>query len=750
MRFSTPLSERLRPWTRRSARVLLALAPLALFLAHATGISRLVFIERLEGIFYDQRVRLSAPGTVDPRIVIVDIDDLSLAAEGHWPWRRDKMAALVNRLFDDYSVKLVGFDVLFPERDESSALTLIDELQQDPAIATPALRARLEQRRADFQSNRLFAESLIARDVVLGFVFKQSLQPSEPAELNVLPKAIELGGIDISAVPWIAPVGFVGNLKELQENAGVGGFFDEPLTDNDGIVRRLPLIQRYHGRFYPSLGFACAWLAMNTPPIKLAFADRSARVPQLRYLQIGERQIPVDVHGAVLAPFLGGVGSFPYVSATKVLRGTADVSVLKGAIVLVGTSAPGLNDLRASPVGKDYPGVEAHANLISGILDGSVRFTPAFARSYEIIGLVLIALLATLWLPRFSPLAVVAAIGTGLTVVIGVNLIAWISYGAVLPLASLVSFMMIESVLLLVYGYFIEQRRKRRQSRIFGQYVPPEIVRELDENETEASLAGESREMSVLFSDVRGFTTISEGLEPRALTQLMNEFLTPITGVIQAHRGTIDKYMGDAVMAFWGAPLANEHHARDAVLAALAMTAKMRELTPEFRARGWPELKIGVGVSSGLMNVGNMGSSFRIAYTVLGDTVNLGSRLEGITKQYGVGIVVSANTATAAPEIEFRELDWVRVKGKHEPIAIFEPLGLKNEVSAAVTEAAGAFAAALADYRAQRWDEAERRIVALVRADPQTLYEVYLERIRHFRTAEPGAGWDGVWVFESK
>ena len=215
-------------------------------------------------------------------------------------------------------------------------------------------------------------------------------------------------------------------------------------------------------------------------------------------------------------------------------------------------------------------------------------------------------------------------------------------------------------------------------------------------------------------------------------------------------RGTIDKYMGDAVMAFWGAPLANEHHARDAVLAALAMTAKMRELTPEFRARGWPELKIGVGVSSGLMNVGNMGSSFRIAYTVLGDTVNLGSRLEGITKQYGVGIVVSANTAAAATEIAFRELDWVRVKGKQEPIAIFEPLGLKNDVSAAVTEAAGAFAAALADYRAQRWDEAERRILALLRADREPLYELYLERIRHFRSAAPGAGWDGVWVFESK
>lgn len=732
------------------ARIGLALAPLAIFLAHATGVLRLGFIDRLEGIFYDERVRLSAPNLVDPRIVIVDIDDTSLTAEGHWPWRRDKMAALVDRLFDDYAVKLVGFDMTFPERDESSALALLDDLEKDPAFAGPALRTQLKARRTAFEPNRRFAESLIARDVVLGFVFKSRVQGTETRELNVLPKSIELPGIDVSSVPWISPQGFVGNLRELQQNAGYGGFFDEPLTDEDGIVRRLPLIQRYGGNFYPSLGFACAYLAMGSPPLKLAFAQSGAEAAELRYLEIGDRQIPVDDRGSVLAPFLGRAGSFPYVAATDVLHGEARAEVLKDAIVLVGTSAPGLNDLRASPVGKDYPGVEAHANLISAILDGRIRFEPSFARAFEAAVLILIALLATLWLPRFSPLAVVAAIATALAVVVGGNLIAWTWYGAVLPLASLVAFMLIESVLLLTYGYFVEQRRKRRQSRIFGQYVPPEIVRDLDESETEASLAGESREMSVLFSDVRGFTTISEGLEPRALTQLMNEFLTPVTGVIQAHRGTIDKYMGDAVMAFWGAPLASPTHARDAVMAAFGMIQAMRDIAPEFRARGWPELKIGVGISTGLMNVGNMGSTFRIAYTVLGDTVNLGSRLEGITKQYGVDVIVSANTAAAVPEVLFRELDRVQVKGKHEPIAIFEPLGLKSELPTTATRDAAAFAEVLTAYRGQRWEEAERRVTELARAEALPLYQLYLERIRLFRADPPDTGWNGVWAFKSK
>jgi adenylate cyclase len=747
---ATSLRERLRPWSRSSARAVLALAPLGLFLAHATGVLRLGYVDRLEGVFYDERVRLTMPATVDPRIVIVDIDDLSLATEGHWPWRRDKLAALINRLIDDYAVRVVGFDVLFAEPDESTALELIDDLARRPAVADVKLRAELAARRPAYDTNRAFAESMIARDVVLGYVFKQRLQRDERAEVNSLPKGIQLIGADISRVPWISPAGYIGNLAELQANASFGGFFDEPLTDDDGIVRRLPLVQKFHGEFYPSLGFACAWVSLGMPPIKLAFARDGAKFGDLRYLEIGAHQVPVDRQGAVLAPFRGPAGSFPYASATHVLRGTAAAELLKDAIVLVGSSAPGLNDLRSTPVSKEYPGVEAHANLISGILDGTIRFQPSFAKSYEIIGLILIGLLAFLVLPRLSPLAGAGTVIAILAAVIGINLIAWTWYGAVLPLAALVVFTIIESIVLFTYGYFIEQRRKRHLSRVFSLYIPGELVRDLDENEAEVSLAGDSRDMSVLFSDVRGFTTISEGLEPRALTQLMNEFLTPITAVIQIHRGTIDKYMGDAVMAFWGAPVADRNHAEHAVLAALDMIARMRELGPEFRARGWPELAIGVGVSSGVMNVGNMGSQFRTAYTVLGDVVNLGSRLESLTKYYGVNIIVSANTAAAATGFVYRELDLVRVKGKNEPIAIYEPLGLRSAVDAGTAEAAQGFALALATYRAQRWDEAEERLTALSRFDPRTLYTLYRERVSHFRAHGPGPAWDGVWVHENK
>ena len=744
------LTERPRLRTGTAARVLFALLPLGLFLAHASGVWRLGYVERLEGIFYDERVRLTMPATVDSRIVIVDVDDLSLAAEGHWPWRRDKLATLVNRLFDDYGVRVVGFDVLFAEPDDSTALALIDDLTRDASGVDAKLRAQLTARRSGFDTNRAFAESMIARDVVLGYVFKQHLQPNEPAGRNSLPKGIEVAGADISRVPWIAPAGFIGNLTELQSNAAYGGFFDQPLTDDDGIVRRLPLVQRYGGEFYPALGFACAWLSLGRPPIRLAFARKSAGFGDLRYLEIGGRQIPVDPQAAVFAPFRGPVGSFPYVSATDVLHKAVAADVLKDAIVLVGSSAAALSDLRSTPVGKDYVGVEAHANLIAGILDGTIRFRPSFALAYEIAGLFLIALLGFLFLPRLSPLAGGAAMAAAIIVIVAVNLVAWTIYGAVLPLASLVGFTIIESIVLFTYGYFVEQRRKRHLSRVFSLYVPGEIVRDLDENEAEVSLAGESRDMSVLFSDVRGFTTISEGLEPRALTQLMNEFLTPMTTVIQARRGTIDKYMGDAIMAFWGAPLIDREHAEHAVLAALDMIARMRELGPEFRARGWPELRIGVGVSSGVMNVGNMGSEFRTAYTVLGDVVNLGSRLESLTKYYGVDVLVSAATAAAAAGLVYREIDLVRVKGKHEPVAIFEPVGLRTQLAQAALEGIGNFAQMLAAYRAQNWDLAEARLQALERIESRTLYAMYRERVRYFRIQGPGSAWDGVWVHENK
>jgi adenylate cyclase len=331
------------------------------------------------------------------------------------------------------------------------------------------------------------------------------------------------------------------------------------------------------------------------------------------------------------------------------------------------------------------------------------------------------------------------------------SVFAWQYYNLILPLASPLLLVAMLFVLHMTYGFFIESRGKRQLAQTFGQYIPPELVDEMVDTSAEFSLDGESREMTVLFSDVRGFTSISEGLDPKQLTALMNALLTPLTRVIDKNRGTIDKYMGDAIMAFWGAPLTDPQHARHALYAAFDMMKALKDLQAEFAEKGWPPVNIGIGLNTGVMNVGNMGSEFRVAYTVLGDAVNLGSRLEGLTKAYGVDIIVSETTRKAVEEFVFKELDLVRVKGKNEPVAIFEPIGHKNDVSKDIISEITRYKQALRAYRKQEWDQAELEFFNLSQSYPKSLlYKEYLNRIANCRKTPPGPEWDGVYTHTSK
>jgi adenylate cyclase len=348
--------------------------------------------------------------------------------------------------------------------------------------------------------------------------------------------------------------------------------------------------------------------------------------------------------------------------------------------------------------------------------------------------------------PVYSTLTVTAVAAA----TIAFNLYWW-NENLVLPLAMPLLMIGLLYLLNMAYGFFIESRTKRQITGIFGTYVPKELVAEMARNPASYSTQGESRDMTVLFSDVRNFTSISEGLTATELTALMNAYLTEMTESIQAQRGTIDKYIGDAIMAFWGAPVKDEKHAEHALLSALAMQKRVRDIGPEFIKRGWPRLEIGVGLNCGVMNVGDMGSSFRRAYTVMGDHVNLASRLESLTKEYGVGILVSENIVTTVPSVVYRELDRVRVKGKLEPISIYEPVGIKGDVAEQILDEIDRFHRALDRYKEQRWDDAERLLVSLAQADPQRkVYKLYLERVANLRMNPPGSDWDGVFTFTTK
>ena len=369
----------------------------------------------------------------------------------------------------------------------------------------------------------------------------------------------------------------------------------------------------------------------------------------------------------------------------------------------------------------------------------------------EVVVLLLLGIALSLLLPRLDPLLGSVTVIVLLGLVVGLNLYAWMQQNTVWPLASPMVLVIAIFGINMTYGFFVERRAKKQITGLFGQYIPPELVDEMSADPESIKMEGESRELTVLFSDVRGFTTISEGLDPQSLSQLMNDYLTPMTRAIHKHRGTIDKYIGDAIMAFWGAPLHDKNHVDNALAAAMEMLSLLRKLGPEFRAKGWPELRIGIGLNTGPMNVGNMGSEFRRAYTVMGDAVNLGSRLESLTKEYGVEIMVGEGTMQQATNMLFRQLDRVRVKGKDEPVSIYEPMGRLNRVSEKLKEEVARFHEVLSHYLARQWDQALAILTELQTKQPDCkLYALYRERIEYFMANPPEPAWDGVFTHKTK
>ncbi len=735
-------------------RVLLSTLILCVFLAHAAHLHRLEFVEQLEHFAYDEHLKLTMANTRDDSVVIVDIDEVSLTAEGRWPWPRNKLAKLVEELFETFEVAIVGFDIVFAESDESSGLQVLESLAEKDLSGNDEFLSRLQVIRPELDYDGIFAETIQNYPVVLGYYFSLDAPGVQAQRIGALPEP--LFGKSVfqgKNVQFLKAAGYGGNLDSLMASAlGAGHFTQEP--DRDGVVRRVPMLIQFEDGYYGSLALEMVRRVLNAEEVvprfeKPLFDTRG--YPGLEWLMVRDTAIPVGNRLKTLVPFRGGRGSYPYVPATQVLHGVADKSVLKDKIVLIGTSAPGLLDLRTTPMEETYPGVEVHANLIAGILNGEILQAPEYALGAEVLMLVVIGIGMILAGTLLSPLNTTLFTAFGILVYIGFNHLVWANAALVLPLASGIAMVSLMFVVHMSYGYFVETRGKRQITGLFGQYIPPELVEEMAKAPSEYSLEADSRELTVLFSDVRGFTTLSEGLSPKDLSELMNMFLTPMTGIIHRSRGTIDKYMGDAIMAFWGAPLSDAEHARHALEAGMAMIERLDEINKTFAERGWPAVRIGVGINTGVMSVGNMGSEFRMAYTVLGDAVNLGSRLEGLTKNYGVEIICSETTVAAVPEYAYRELDRVRVKGKAKPVAIYEPLCLREQVDSALKKELKLHAETMKIYRTQQWDMAELNFVNLQRMSRAPgLYKAYAERIAHFRKHPPGADWDGVFDHQTK
>ena len=735
-------------------RYVLGLVILLVLLGHSARIYQIPFINHMDSLIYDVKVRLTMPQGVDQRVVILDIDEKSLAEQGRWPWGRDKLATLMNKLFDQYGLKLVGFDVVFAEADESSGLKSLESLAKKELKEVAGFQSTLRELRPQLDHDARFVAAIKNRPVILGYYFssKEGGVSSGAAPEPVFP-AGTFSGRRIGFTQWVS---YGGNLPEFQKAAAGAGHFN-PLVDIDGTSRRVPLLVEYKGAYYESLSLAMVRNLLGNPPIIPGYPENApGSYAAMEWLDLkvaagGLMRIPVDENAATLIPYRGYQGSFSYISISDVLNDRVPKEKLAGKVAVVGTTAPGLMDLRATPVGAAYPGVEIHANLIAGMLDASIKHKPPYILGADVLLVLIAGAVMVFLLPMLSPFRATVVGLIVLLLLLSVNFGFWHVSNVVLPLANGMIAIVLLYAMNMSWGYFVESRTKRQLTGLFGQYVPPELVEEMSRDPENYSMAGRKAELTVLFSDVRGFTTISEGLEPDELATLMNQYLGAMTLVVRKHRGTLDKYIGDAIMAFWGAPVDDPEHARNAVLTGLEMHVALHELNKTLMARGWPELKIGVGVNTGPMTVGDMGSPVRQSYTVMGDAVNLGSRLEGITKQYGVGFIVGESTRELLKkEFVFRELDLVKVKGKDKPVGIYEPLGIEGSVEKSMLEENKLWNQALRAYRSQNWDQAEVLLLNLSRMSPHKLYEVYTERISHYRNDPPGDDWDGSWKFDTK
>ncbi|MBK8765944.1 MAG: adenylate/guanylate cyclase domain-containing protein [Burkholderiaceae bacterium] len=637
----------------RVRRRLLGLALTSVAALCAFDVVPVALVQTLDQSIYDTRLRL-ASSTPDDRVVIVDIDEASIARMGRWPWDRSRMGELASSLVERGGAAVVGIDIVFAEPQR--------EADEDAALA----------------------QRLRGHPVVLGYYFTSDRggRTSGALPAPVL-SSQALAGLGIGITAWD---GFGANLVSLQEAAAGGGFFN-PLIDGDGTVRALPLLAEFRGGLYESFAVAVLRQWLGSASLQLSADALSLRGAR------GSLRLPLSDALTALVPFAGRVADsrgpaprFAYVPAADVLEGRADWSRFKDRIVLIGTSAPGLTDLRATPLRAAFPGVEIHATMISAALASveQAKAGGALLKSRSDVSAALGALAAgviggllALGLPALGALGAVTLSLVAAITLWGSATIAWNNLGLAMPVSAALALVVALLLLNLTVGYFVEGRKRRAVAALFGEYVSPALVERMVRDPARFALVGsENRELTILFVDIRGFTRIAETMPPERLREYINAFLTGMTEVVHRYGGTVDKYIGDAVMAFWGAPLDDAQHADHAVAAALSMLEEVQRLNRGFEEKGLPLMRVGIGINTGEVRVGDMGSRLRRTYTVIGDAVNLASRFEALTKHYDAAIIVGETTVELARGHRFVALGKAQVAGRNEPVMVYSPASL--------------------------------------------------------------------------
>ena len=690
---------------------------------------------------------------VDPRhktvrpVTIVDIDDRSLAKFGQWPWSRTRIADMIINLTNNGAVA-IGFDVVFSEADRLNPDLVANQMR----YLDDATRMKLRELPSNDQ---ILSEAIKHSRVILG----ETGQPEVGSELD---KTLPFTGVatvgEENAEKFLFEFpGLLRNVPIIEQVAAGRGLFSIR-TERDGLIRRVPMIMRAQGTIMPSLSLEILRVVTGTPTL-LVRTDKTG----IRAIRLKGVEIPTDKNGQLWVHYARRDPSI-YVSAADVLDNTVPPSKITGKLVLIGTSAAGLNDIKTTPVSSTMPGVEIHAQVLESVLSGAVISQPNYALGVELLAALIIGILVIIFTPNLGPVRLVLAGAMFAAVLIGTSWFFYWQYRYLIdftyPLLSTTAI-----YLTFIFSSFVREQRQRVQIRgIFAQYMSPVLVEQLAQSPEKVVLGGEERELTIMFSDVRGFTTISESYkhDPQGLITLMNRFLTPLTDVIIEEKGYVDKYMGDAIMAFWNAPLDDAEHQVNACEAAIQMLEKIdlvnkeREQEAADGGHVYIPLNVGIGLNTGIGVVGNMGSDLKKNYSVLGDSVNLASRLEGQTKEYGFPIIVGSRTALAAKDkFAILELDFIMVKGKSEPEVIYAIAGREDVMqSAAFQRLRNITIEMLGCYRNRDWQGAQDAIERGRRSEDadtlETLFKLYEARIKEFRDNPPGEGWTGAYALLTK
>ncbi|MBT8374989.1 MAG: CHASE2 domain-containing protein [Deltaproteobacteria bacterium] len=690
-------------------------------------------------------------------VVLAVIDEKSIAKEGKWMWPRSKMADLVTRL-SHAGAKVIAFDIGFLEPDDKRIVEVINNIQSTLHNLNSEEIQFLHHLKNTTDNDKALADSIknSSAKIVLGYFFQndiKALEHTDSKDIQIHQKNIlnsryqfeRYSSQEAKNIELLEQVIPQSNIKEISDAASLSGYFNF-FPDEDGAVRWLHTVLKFKETLYAPLSLVTVSAFLDSP-LSINIDEYG-----VQNIQVGNLSIPTDEEGRVLINYRGEEKSFPHISVTDILRGDVPQNKLKNKIVIIGATAIGIYDLRVTPFGSVFPGIEIHANIVDSILAEDFLHKPKWSAIFDVLAILLAGIFLGIVLPRVE---VIPGVLAGILVFMGYILFCqflFTTYGIVLNLVYPLSVTLLIYVSITAFRYFMETKKKRFIKNAFSTYLAPTVVNQLLESPGNLELGGEERDITAFFSDVQGFTSISEALTPNEIVELLNEFLTEMTDIIFKHEGTVDKFEGDAIIAFFGAPNILKNHAERACIACIRMQKRLSQLREKWQGNDKPQLKMRIGLCTGSAVVGNMGSKNRMDYTMMGDTVNTAARLEGVNKIYGIYTLISETTFIAAgSSIATREIDTIYVVGKNEPVTIYQILGKDSDVDDLMKKVNQHYAAGLRAYRNQEWNNAIKLFNAALKISPDDgPSNTMMDRSKKFKSNPPGKNWNGSYTVTTK